>query len=37
MSETFSNETVKSYIDAIKHQNTESFTDFDSLEKSLNK
>lgn len=33
----FSDETAQSYIEAVEHKNVKSFTNFDSLEKSLNK
>lgn len=32
----FNDETAQSYIDAIEHKDTKTFTDFDSLEKELN-
>lgn len=32
----FSDETTQSYIEALEHKDTKTFTDFDSLEKELN-
>ena len=33
---SFNEETTQSYVDAIEHKDTKTFTDFDSLEKELN-
>lgn len=33
----FSDETTESYIEAVKHKDTKTFADYDSLERELNK